>query len=632
MRVKRPETPATDGFIRGFGCCASVTILVIGAIMLGIMIGFGLKDAKLLKSAAALEEPIRASDFQNVFVKRADIFNASAPLKLRRANATRNRSPFHSALPTRNNVTAKVEKNFGKAKATYNFERAKTLAAKIRGDIHEYWQIDDFPAFKKTMHIPKAEWETYKRKFEHLLTHPNSTKTFTIAFGGSSVTAGHDNFLNEAYPALVQRQLMPLFSLLGVRLQVLNVGIGNNPCYPYDLCMEAHIPGNTDLISWEQSLNCGRNPEPVEAFIRTSAQSNKRPMILIMASGTPYWEPQDCEGVSAKAAPLTAEEIKDARLPLDVLANKSTMLWDFTFLQPEGAGLDKNLAHYYRNVAPITGQSLNGVMAYKCKGPYGPDFGVKTLGKGKLWHPGVKGHKLRADSFSYFMTSILSNALTDIVSNQVRSQRKKDARSHAAQDHFNTHTWDPKSNPLPMPLLCDRAVCRQAVKPTCKTLTQPQFNPAGSLTKALIVPNVIPPGWTTELSWLDVAGVSKAQADNRNYLDKKIIFVSDSNTTQPLEFILNPKTRDSLVWLCQVSRGFAKYPPSMADLDTGAVVTVEPYDGKPGPSTAKVLSMKKVEGENECYASTDRIAGKTRLAIRKAKATVQINLAYMLYW
>ena len=35
-------------------------------------------------------------------------------------------------------------------------------------------------------------------------------------------------------------------------LQVLNVGIGNNPCYPYDLCMEAHIPLSADLVSWEQ--------------------------------------------------------------------------------------------------------------------------------------------------------------------------------------------------------------------------------------------------------------------------------------------------------------------------------------------------------------------------------------------
>jgi hypothetical protein len=79
-------------------------------------------------------------------------------------------------------------------------------------------------------------------------------------------------------------------------------------------------------------------------------------MILLMASGTPYWEATDCAGVSADPAPLTPAEIKDSRLPLDILSNKSTMLWDFPFLQPEGMSADKNLARYYAKVAPISGQ------------------------------------------------------------------------------------------------------------------------------------------------------------------------------------------------------------------------------------------------------------------------------------
>ena len=185
------------------------------------MIGFGLKDAKLIRSAAKMEAPTHASDYQNVFIKRSSS-NITAPLNLRRSNLTR--SKFLSRPPrpfSRNrNVTAEVEKNLDQAKATYKFEQAKTLSSKLRGEIHQYWQIDAFPDFKKTMHIPKAQWETYKKKFDYLLTHPNSTKTFVIAFGGSSVTAGHDNFLTEAYPALVRQQLTPIFELLGVKLQV----------------------------------------------------------------------------------------------------------------------------------------------------------------------------------------------------------------------------------------------------------------------------------------------------------------------------------------------------------------------------------------------------------------------------
>lgn len=182
--------------------------------MLGIIIGLGLKDAKLVKSAVQLEAPTRADDYQNVFEKHSSV-NTTAPLKV--ANATSKRFQRWDTL---RNTTGSVRDNLQHAKDTYKFHQAKTLSSDLRAKIHDYWQVDAFPEFKKTMHIPKEEWTTYKKKFEYLLAHPNSTKTFVIAFGGSSVTAGHDNFLEEAYPALVRKQLAPIFDLLGVKLQV----------------------------------------------------------------------------------------------------------------------------------------------------------------------------------------------------------------------------------------------------------------------------------------------------------------------------------------------------------------------------------------------------------------------------
>lgn len=200
----------------------SMSVLIVGAVMMGIMIGLGLKDAKLIRTATLQETPTRSTDYQNVFVKPVDVYNTSAPLVLAKSNLTGGKGGFFPRRSSfgRRNATAKAEMNLDRAKATFGFEQARTLAAKLRGDIHEYWQIDSFPKFKNTMHIPKAQWETYKKKFEYLLSHPNSTKSFTIAFGGSSVTAGHDNFLAESYPSLVRQQLSPIFSLMGIKLQV----------------------------------------------------------------------------------------------------------------------------------------------------------------------------------------------------------------------------------------------------------------------------------------------------------------------------------------------------------------------------------------------------------------------------
>ena len=76
----------------------------------------------------------------------------------------------------------------------------------------------------------------------------------------------------------------------------------------------------------------------------------------------------------------------------------------------------------------------------------------------------------------------------------------------------------------------------------------------------------------------------------------------------------------------QVSRGFAKYPPTMGELDSAAVVTIEPLSrGKKEAETPQVLTMKKVKGENECFQSVESINKRVKLSIRKAKASVQVR-------
>lgn len=186
------------------------------------------------------------------------------------------------------------------------------------------------------------------------------------------------------------------------------------------------------------------------------------------------------------------------------------------------------------------------------------------------------------------------------------------------------------------------------------------------------VPGSVPAGWSAELSWIDVAGVRAATEQKRNYLDKKIIFVADNISTTPLDLIVNPRSADGHLWLCQVrstcsrlnllaqalcigklyqcylaplllaftavvtaqvSRGFGKYPSTMGDLGSAAVVMAEKYSGgggdvkKQSPSTARVLTMKKVPGDgDECFQSVETISGMTKISIQKAKAAVQVRL------
>lgn len=47
---------------------------------------------------------------------------------------------------------------------------------------------------------------------------------FTI-FAGSSVTAGHDNYLNESYPEVYERRMRPALEALGIKFTMHNIAM-----------------------------------------------------------------------------------------------------------------------------------------------------------------------------------------------------------------------------------------------------------------------------------------------------------------------------------------------------------------------------------------------------------------------
>ena len=62
---------------------------------------------------------------------------------------------------------------------------------------------------------------------------------FLMIFGGSSVTAGHDNHFHQSYPMVFHRRMKEVFDALGIELFVRNIAQGQNQCRPSDLCYEA---------------------------------------------------------------------------------------------------------------------------------------------------------------------------------------------------------------------------------------------------------------------------------------------------------------------------------------------------------------------------------------------------------
>ena len=78
----------------------------------------------------------------------------------------------------------------------------------------------------------------------------NEKPHFVYVFGGSSVTAGHDNYYNQSYPKVFEKRLRPVFDALGVDLAVRNIAVGSLGCEPYNACYETFGGSDPDFVTW----------------------------------------------------------------------------------------------------------------------------------------------------------------------------------------------------------------------------------------------------------------------------------------------------------------------------------------------------------------------------------------------
>ena len=173
-------------------------------------------------------------------------------------------------------------------------KNAHDLANVAMSRIYKEWEIDSYPNFLQTLLTSPVGWEKLKHKYERKIIEAelsNQHLNFTISFLGSSVTAGHDSLFSQAYPSLVDSIMAPVFSALDINLVVRNVALGNNPCMPYDVCVETFAGSDADVVQWEQTYNCGFDDrkEILEQFIRQSMLLPSKPVISFTQSWMPPW-------------------------------------------------------------------------------------------------------------------------------------------------------------------------------------------------------------------------------------------------------------------------------------------------------------------------------------------------------
>ena len=248
---------------------------------------------------------------------------------------------------------------------------AKTLLQDMLSLIRHRYELDGAGAmFMHTANnIGAHTWDVIKYKFarkivDSQIKQKQQPQRFLMVFGGSSVTAGHDNYYNQSYPFVVERRLQPVLQALGIALKVTNIAQGANPCLPYSLCYETMGGLDADVIGWEQSYNCGGDEMVSEYMGRVAAFSANRAIVYYSASGA--WNPEKCP--SSNSTPPYAYEYWRPQMAgltpwtpshADILNEKNTLdEWNkahessdrFTKWKNKGDAANKNLAAHGFNV------------------------------------------------------------------------------------------------------------------------------------------------------------------------------------------------------------------------------------------------------------------------------------------
>ena len=105
---------------------------------------------------------------------------------------------------------------------------AVLLAQGVLNLIRHRYELDGIGSqfFLTANNIGSHTWDVIKYKFAKKILDGDK---YLMIFGGSSVTASHDNYYNQSYPAVVNRRLGPILQSLGVELLVHNIAQGPYP-------------------------------------------------------------------------------------------------------------------------------------------------------------------------------------------------------------------------------------------------------------------------------------------------------------------------------------------------------------------------------------------------------------------
>jgi len=121
-------------------------------------------------------------------------------------------------------------------------------------------------------------------------------RAFTVAFAGTSVSAGHDNWFNQSHPHAYERAFRPAFKAAGGELVVRNHAMGGNSITPSHFCAAAQLDGfgpggasDLDLAVYEFAMIANRDDCRFESFARSVLLLPRNPAFMAYTTSGVGW-------------------------------------------------------------------------------------------------------------------------------------------------------------------------------------------------------------------------------------------------------------------------------------------------------------------------------------------------------
>lgn len=290
--------------------------------------------------------------------------------------------------------------------------------------------------------ILQSDWDLIKLRFTEKILSEGADARYLMIFGGSSVTAGHDNGVNVSYPIMVLKRMSAALAAAGVDLQVHNIAQGANNCLPSNACYESMGGHDPDFVSWEQSFNCGRDEKIYEFATRFAAWSKTPGSVYFSNSGSinptacnasefkKPWSDEDWDPASEGLPPWSPsrQDVQYWRTRYDFAYTKAGSTSQrfggrsYAYREYGVAVLGQDLWSSYKpaeicSAAPeMSGMACSPEVFYsKClMKMMRKEAAAYGMGRGARHHPGRGMHQLRGELIAFLYSLIFLDALYDV--------------------------------------------------------------------------------------------------------------------------------------------------------------------------------------------------------------------------